>query len=138
MTAFRGMKFFLPAPLLNFIVRRREDDWSVPIGGELQMASPQLHVRAGNLPAAVYFLEKEETVLGRSPDCDVVIPTVFLSRRHARIIRIDGQFFVEDLNTLSGTRVNGRGVSNQIRRRTLLRTGDTIWFDDDIVVQFQE
>jgi pSer/pThr/pTyr-binding forkhead associated (FHA) protein len=101
------------------------------------VASLQVRVLAGDTQVRDYVLENEETVLGRSRDCDVVIPSVCSARRHARVIRIDDRFFVEDLNTLGGTRVNGPEIGNQIRERTLLRSGDTIWFGTEIVVQFQ-
>jgi hypothetical protein len=42
------------------------------------------------------------------------------------------------MGTLDGTRVNGSGIGNQIRRRTLLHDKDEIWFADEFVVQFRE
>jgi pSer/pThr/pTyr-binding forkhead associated (FHA) protein len=102
------------------------------------MASLLLHLPTVETPAEDYLLEKEETILGRHPDCDLVIPSLCADRRHARIIRIGAQFYVEDMGSRGGTRVNGPEIGNQIRRRTLLRSGDTIWFGAVIVVRFQE
>jgi pSer/pThr/pTyr-binding forkhead associated (FHA) protein len=97
-----------------------------------------LHAVAGNTHVWDYSLEKEQTILGRNPDCDVVIPSLCADRRHARIIRVGDQFYVEDMNSRGGTRVNGREISNQIQGRKPLRGGDEIWFGSDVVVQFQE
>ena len=100
------------------------------------MASLQLHALGGSRQFAVHLLEKEQTVLGRSLDCDFVFPSVCfcVAKRHARIIRIDDQSFVEDLDSRGGTRVNGAAITG----RTLLRSGDKICFTSDLFVQFQE
>jgi predicted component of type VI protein secretion system len=49
-----------------------------------------------------------------------------VSRRHARFVRSSGAIFVEDLGTLTGTRVNGERLSG--RRR--LREGDLVEIGD--------
>jgi len=96
-----------------------------------------LRVLVGDSQVGDYLLEKDETVLGRSPDCDVVIPTLCSARRHARIFRVGDRFYVEDMYSPGGTRVNGPEISNQISGRTLLRDGDSIWFGG-VIVQFRE
>jgi pSer/pThr/pTyr-binding forkhead associated (FHA) protein len=101
------------------------------------MAFFQLSVLTGDKQVREYEFAKDEMVLGRSVDCDVVIPSLCAGRRHARIRREGSQFYVEDLNSRGGTRVNGPGISNQITGRTLLQDGDTIWFGSDVVVQFR-
>jgi pSer/pThr/pTyr-binding forkhead associated (FHA) protein len=102
------------------------------------MASLHVRVLGANSQEQHYLLEKEETILGRNPDCDVVVPCIHASRRHARIIRVSDRFYVEDMTTLGGTRVNGPEVRNQIRERTLLQDKNEIWFADQVVVQFRE
>lgn len=49
-----------------------------------------------------------------------------VSRRHARFVRSSGAVFVEDLGSLTGTRVNGERLSG--RRR--LRDGDLVEIGD--------
>jgi serine/threonine-protein kinase len=66
-------------------------------------------------------LEKETTVVGRSPDCDVVVKAPDVSRRHCRIVRGAGEVIVEDLGSSQGTRVNGSRVA-----RARLRDGDRL------------
>ncbi|HEX7285537.1 MAG TPA: SpoIIE family protein phosphatase [Candidatus Angelobacter sp.] len=52
-------------------------------------------------------LEKASSTVGRSDECDVVIPDFRVSRLHARIYKESGNFFVEDAGSRHGTFVNG-------------------------------
>lgn len=69
---------------------------------------------------AVYEL-KDVCVLGRALDCQVHIRDLTVSRRHARITRVDGRFVVEDLGSGNGTLVNEQAVT-----RHFLSSGDVI------------
>ncbi len=66
-----------------------------------------LIVLKGPNPGQQYPLAKAKHILGRHPDCDIVIDLGAVSRQHAQIIQADGEFFVEDLNSRNGTHVNG-------------------------------
>jgi pSer/pThr/pTyr-binding forkhead associated (FHA) protein len=52
------------------------------------------------------FAVKDELIVGRSEAADITIPLGGLSRRHARIYRENGQFYVEDNNSQNGTWVD--------------------------------
>jgi hypothetical protein len=57
-------------------------------------------------------------VLGRSADCQVAINDTRISRRHFMIHRQgDREFWLVDLGSANGTRVNGRRVSQPCRLR---------------------
>jgi hypothetical protein len=58
-----------------------------------------------------FSLEKDSVVLGRRPDLDIVLSSMAVSRQHARIWQRDGSFFIEDLGTSNGTKLNGRTLS---------------------------
>ncbi len=81
-----------------------------------------LHILRGPGSGTRVALEGEHTVIGRSPDCDVAVPITAISRRHARLSRVAGQFVIEDLGSRGGTWVNGQ----QIRGPTPLRDGDRL------------
>src|SRR5262249_4578374 len=56
-----------------------------------------LHVHAGERFGDVISLDRDVTVLGRSPDCHEVISKQDTVRRwHARILRINDGYFIED------------------------------------------
>lgn len=72
---------------------------------------PALVVRAGGGRVGEHFGPAgERTTIGRSPDCDIFLDDVTVSRRHAVLLERDGHFVVEDLGSLNGTFVNRRRI----------------------------
>ena len=63
----------------------------------------------------------EPVVVGRLPECTIVLEDPNVSRRHAEIRRQDGDVAVVDLRSTNGTRVNGLPV-----RERVLADGDEI------------
>ena len=62
-------------------------------------------------------------LIGRSGEAGLCLPDRKVSRRHAELTgNEDGDLFLEDLSSRTGTRVNGAVVSG----RTKLRPGDVI------------
>jgi transcriptional regulator with PAS, ATPase and Fis domain len=57
--------------------------------------------------SAISLREKREVILGRAPDCDVVVTDDSMSRRHARLLFAES-ITIEDLGSKNGTRVMGR------------------------------
>ena len=66
-------------------------------------------------------LTKRVSTLGRSRDCDVVIPDPNASRVHAEVRHIGLDYFLVDMGSTNGTEVNG-----QLVKRHALADGDTI------------
>src|SRR4051794_5881834 len=67
-------------------------------------------------------LSADKITLGRNADCGIVINMPAVSREHALIRRIDGNFYIEDLKSRNFTFVNNQKIST----RTLLRHNDRI------------
>jgi hypothetical protein len=61
-------------------------------------------------------------IIGRAPDCDVMLEDEFVSNYHAKIYLLGGRFYVEDMGSTNGTFVNGRRITSPLE----LRGGDTI------------
>src|SRR5262249_41308906 len=74
--------------------------------------------------AGVFPLRGERVVIGRSAECDVVLSVRRVSSRHAQILKVGGQYFIEDIGSSNGTYVNG----TRIDKRTVLRPGDRLDF----------
>ena len=71
-------------------------------------------------------MEGASVVLGRHPACDIVLESASVSRQHARILNVDGNFYVEDLHSRNGTVLNGRLVV----QRELLADNDQLGICD--------
>jgi hypothetical protein len=71
----------------------------------------------------------DELLLGRLPDCDVVLGDPTVSRRHARLNFRDGRWLLQDLESRNGTTVNGAPVG-----RCELRPGDRVAVGEQILV----
>jgi two-component system cell cycle response regulator len=70
---------------------------------------------AGPTPGAIYRLEGQSLIIGRSPSVDVHIGHEALSRLHARLFRVDDAVFLEDLNSANGTYVREKRISEAVR-----------------------
>lgn len=72
-------------------------------------------------------LDKAILLLGRQPDCDVVLAgSRKVSRKHCCIAQIHDYFVVRDLGSMNGVRVNGV----RIDREAKLRAGDEVVIGD--------
>jgi pSer/pThr/pTyr-binding forkhead associated (FHA) protein len=74
---------------------------------------PALVVRAGGGRAGESFLPAgERTRIGRSPDCEIFLDDVTVSRNHAVLVESNGKFSVEDQGSLNGTFVNRNRIDS--------------------------
>ncbi len=83
---------------------------------------PSLHILKGVNEGALIPLTGDRFVIGRNPDCGIVIPVTSVSREHASILRIQGRFFLEDNKSRNGTFLNDRAIT----ARTPLKNNDRI------------
>ena len=82
--------------------------------GTLPAEGMAIIVRSGGGRAGeAYVLERERLTIGRSPDSDIFLDDVTVSRRHAVLTRKGGGFSIQDLGSLNGTFVNRRRVDAQ-------------------------
>jgi hypothetical protein len=88
----------IPAEEVDEELRGRVDD---------ALRGPALVVRAGGGRIGDTFgLIRARTLIGRSPDCEIFLDDVTVSRRHAEIVREGERFTIHDLGSLNGTFVN--------------------------------
>jgi len=74
-----------------------------------------------------YPLNREQHVIGRLADVDIPIDADSVSRRHARILRGEDGWYVEDMNSTNGCYVNDVKVNARI-----LKDGDILRFGEAI------
>ncbi len=65
---------------------------------------------SGRSIGQMYLLTKDETTLGRAPECDVFLDDEGVSRQHAKIIRQDDALILIDLGSTNGTYHEGERV----------------------------
>ena len=88
-----------------------------------------LTVAEGSLAGTTLSLLDSGVLLGRNPECTLVLDDDFASGRHARIFRRDGGWFVEDLGSTNGTYLGSRKLTAPmpIEVGSTLRIGKTIF-----------
>lgn len=64
---------------------------------------------------------EDEMLFGRAQECDVILQDTWCSRRHAKIVRTEAGYEIEDLQSTNGTFVNEEKVE-----RRALKTGDAL------------
>ncbi len=94
-----------------------------------------LQVLNGLNPGQQFPLDREKSVMGRSPDCDIVLDVGAVSRFHAQILHAGADFFVEDLKSRNGTYVNGEMIHGrrQLKDRDQLKICDLLFSFHQVV-----
>lgn len=87
------------------------------------MASVVFYMEDGS--TLVHKLENEVTTIGRHPESLVQLTCPSSSGRHATIKQAGEEFYVQDLGSSNGTRVNGAEIEE-----ALLKDGDRVGFGD--------
>lgn len=74
-------------------------------------------------PLRFHLAPGRRVTLGRSPQCDLVVPDPSVSRRHAEVEHAAGRIHVRDLASANGTALNGQRVAAAVAA-----PGDTLTF----------
>jgi adenylate cyclase len=69
----------------------------------------------------VHYLQEGDTVIGRSPNCDLVIASPQMSRQHARVRVAGGKVTLQDLGSTAGTFLNNTRITGEVE----LHQGDS-------------
>jgi diguanylate cyclase (GGDEF)-like protein len=85
----------------------------------------------GTEAGEVQSLEKDSLQIGRHPTTDIPVNDHGVSRVHARVYRLNGVHFVEDLGSRNGTFVQGRRVEHAV-----LEDGDTLQIGPRVLFRY--
>ena len=99
----------------------------------------RLTMRRGPDIGIVYELTSDSLTIGRGAKNDIVVQDPEVSRIHCQLVRVQGGYEVHDLNSQSGTFVNGRRVqgAQALPAGALIELGDmvTLEYEGDSFTQ---
>ncbi len=72
-----------------------------------------------------YPVYDDVTTIGRSNDSDIVLQDKYISKDHCRIVKDEGLYFLEDLESSNGTYLNGEEVLDavELKNRDIILVG---------------
>lgn len=89
---------------------------------ESSRVQARVSIEAGDgSPAREVEVTKDETYIGRDPECEILIEDKKLSRKHTLILRKGMSFLIKDLGSSNGTYLNGQKIE-----QASLSSGDEI------------
>jgi pSer/pThr/pTyr-binding forkhead associated (FHA) protein len=85
----------------------------VDIDEVVEQAGAALVIRSGGGRSGESFtVEGDRIGIGRSPDAEVFLDDVTVSRNHALMVRRKAGLYIDDLGSLNGTYVNRRRIES--------------------------
>jgi pSer/pThr/pTyr-binding forkhead associated (FHA) protein len=97
--------------------------------GSTRRVPTSLTVTEGSLAGTTVSLMDSGVLLGRNPECTLVLDDDFASGRHARVFRREDAWFVEDLGSTNGTFLGSSRLTEPMPLEvgSTLRIGKTIF-----------
>jgi len=71
---------------------------------------PKLRANIDNTNSE-FEINKPEIIIGRASSNDFVLNNNYISGQHCKIFFIDSEYFIEDLNSSNGTKLNGNDIT---------------------------
>ena len=90
----------------------------------------KVYIKNGLMQDRSFSFKKKTLLIGRSSTSDIQINDSFVSRKHARILKLKDRFFIEDLGSKNGTWINGNAIDSgkkiEIQEGIPIRIGDSL------------
>ena len=99
-------------------------------------SGPCLCVIEGPSGGSIVFLGNADVTIGRHPQCDLVLESGAVSKRHAKVSCCDGEYSLQDLASTNGTMVNALPLVGEAPRA--LCHGDVILIGDHTLIFRQD
>ena len=92
-----------------------------------EQKATKLVVTAGEKIGTEIALAGRQLTIGRAGDSDLVVDDEFTSTHHAKLVVINGDWFIQDLDSTNGTLLDGKKVVTTIvvPMNTQVRVGQT-------------
>ena len=96
---------------------------------------PYIHKKNGDDKTSNYPIVNKSTIIGRSDENDIVLRNVGISRKHVKIYKKAKKYFLADLGSSNGTKVNGKFIQKiKLSHNDVISIGtcDLIFFTDEL------
>ena len=91
----------------------------------LEKVVAKLFLKAGTANVTELTIDKDEVVIGRGKDCDIILEDKKASRRNTIIRRAGLQFSVKDLESSNGTYLNGEKITeSELSSEDVIQVGN--------------
>lgn len=119
----------IPAAPLNNLPETSDAIPVVDVPSDLQIIPSKLVMTAGPRRGQELRLDRREVTIGRAENADLVIRDEFASTHHAKLVLMNGEWLIQDLNSTNGTFVNGKRVGTPlvVRANTPVQIGNSVF-----------
>ena len=130
-----GLRILLALALYGFLGWALWTIWSdlknTGLQAEIYKVRP-IHLEVEIMGQAPFLqsFSQSEVILGRDQTCDVKLDHESISAKHAKLRFHHGQWWLEDLESTNGTRLNG----DKLTTATVLTSGDEIKFGNANII----
>ena len=92
-----------------------------------ELKATKLVVTAGEKVGTEIALAGRQLTIGRAGDSDLVVDDEYTSTHHAKLVFINGEWLVQDLDSTNGTLLDGKKVTTTsvVPMNTQVRVGQT-------------
>ena len=92
-----------------------------------ELKATKLVVTAGDKVGTEIALAGRQLTIGRAGDSDLIVDDEYASTHHAKLVFINGDWLIQDLDSTNGTFLDGQKVSTPlpVEMNTQVRVGQT-------------
>jgi serine/threonine protein kinase len=101
---------------------------------EAEKITKKFILRLQTKPVKIFHLDGDHLIIGRSPDCQITIEDMNVSRRHAELLLASQGYRIQDLGSKNGTFLNGKQVTGGIS----LSPGDEVMLGSTTLFTFEQ
>lgn len=100
---------------------------STPTAADANVVATKLVITEGDRKGHTVRLDRREITIGRSEDSDLIIDDEYASTHHAKLVQVNNDWLIQDLNSTNGTFLGGSRVGTPavVKANTPVRIGKT-------------
>lgn len=89
-----------------------------------------LTIQTAGESSQTLLFSQSDLVIGRDPDCECLLDDATISAQHARLLYHHNQWWLEDLQSTNGTKLN----NDLVKTATVVVNGDTIQCGQTVII----